>query len=167
MVKFITSTYLADVENYELKLFFNSNNVICVKKINKIKKPFILNEDGNLIKILDNNYYILEIVPIDQNYIARIHLNEHGDIIERFFTMSGENKIIDKIPSFEDLKLSYVCTNHGSKVYNQDKFNAMLKDNKISKEKHIYILEQFEILKNQINQGNNELYNLNYKKYLF
>ena len=44
-MKFLTSTYLKDIEKYKLSIFFEERYCITVKKIIKIKKPFILKEE--------------------------------------------------------------------------------------------------------------------------
>ena len=46
-MKYISSTYLKDITDYTFKLFFDKTKdyYITVKKINKIKAPFILEED--------------------------------------------------------------------------------------------------------------------------
>ena len=87
MVRYLTETYLAGVEQYDLKMTIDKTLAICVKKIKKINEPFVLNEDGHLIKILDNNYYILEFLPFNRNYVLRVHLDDDGNLIERFFTV--------------------------------------------------------------------------------
>ena len=60
-----------------------------------------------------------------------------------------------------------MCSPFGNKVYNQERFNQIIQENKFSENKHIELLEGFKKLKQEISQGNNDLYNLNYKKYLF
>lgn len=169
MVRFVSETYLAGVSRYEMKMFFDNetNNVLSVKKIVKIDKPFTLNEDGHLIKILDDGYFVVEIVPLGENYVARVHFDEKGKLIEWFFTMTGGNEMKEGVPAYEDLKLSYVCTNFGRKVYNQERFDAFLQNGQISKETHTNILGKFDALKNSIDCEKNEIYNSCYEKYLF
>lgn len=50
-----------------------------------MNNPFILNEEGNYITILDKNYYIIEYMPFNENYICRIHMDNNKNIIEKFF----------------------------------------------------------------------------------
>lgn len=87
-MKFLTSTYLKDIEKYKLSIFFEERYCITVKKIIKIKKPFILKEENMDITIIDNGYYILEFMPFDEKYICRIHIDKNKKIIERFYIAS-------------------------------------------------------------------------------
>ena len=63
MIKYSSETYLKGVLEYNLNIFVDSDKpyYIVVKKIKKIDKPFILNEYGKDITILNNNYYIFDI----------------------------------------------------------------------------------------------------------
>ena len=101
-MKYISSTYLKDITNYTFKLFCDKtkNYYITVKQINKIKEPFILNEEGREVTIIDNGYYILEYVPLNENYICRVHIDSYKNIIERFFIASKENKVENHIPTY-------------------------------------------------------------------
>jgi|LSQX01.1.fsa_nt_gb UDP-galactopyranose mutase len=53
MKKYISSTYLKDVSDYTFKLFYDKSKdyYITVKKVNKIKEPFILEEESREVKI--------------------------------------------------------------------------------------------------------------------
>ena len=55
--------------NLSLKMDF----VVCSKKIERIKSPFII---SNGTVLMDNNYYILEITPLNENYNIRIYFND-------------------------------------------------------------------------------------------
>ena len=45
-MKCLTSTYLNDIEKYKLSFFLEEKYCITVKKIIKVKKPFILKEEN-------------------------------------------------------------------------------------------------------------------------
>ncbi|MEI3530185.1 MAG: hypothetical protein V8Q75_03815 [Bacilli bacterium] len=120
-MKYSSSTYLRDVDEYKLYLYKNINDTIIIKKILKIVNPFSLIEFGEEIKLIDNDYYIVEIVPLNNNYICRLFLDSSLNIIEEYYTVTKNNNIKDGIPVYEDLGLSYVKVNGKEKVYHGEK----------------------------------------------
>ena len=58
--KIVSKTYLRDVENYEIKIYFEDEFYISVKKLIKCREKFIIAD--NLCVMVDG-YYILEILP--------------------------------------------------------------------------------------------------------
>lgn len=161
MIKKLSSTYLRDIDKYVYSLYKYNDYCIVVKKKLQIKTPFILNEEGENITLIDNNYYILEYVPFYENYICRFHIDDNLNIVERFYIASLNNYIEDGIPMYEDLKLSYVCTSKINKLYNQDIIESILNDD----EKDI-AYKAIKKIQMEISNKNNFAYNLDYKKYL-
>ena len=99
MKDFLSKTYLKYVINYELKICYKKDKYcIVIKKILNIKEPFILNEMGHDIKLLDNNYYILEYIPYGRNYLCRVFIDETSKVKEYFFQFIKEYGIEDCIP---------------------------------------------------------------------
>lgn len=120
-MKYSSSTYLRDVKEYKLYLYKNDKEVIIIKKILKIVNPFSLVEFGEEIKLIDNDYYIVEIVTLNDNYICRLFLDSSLNIIEEYYTITKNNDIKDGIPVYEDLGLSYVKVNGKDKIYHEEK----------------------------------------------
>lgn len=162
-MKYLTSTYLRDIKKYKLSLFFEKDYCISVKKIIEIKQPFILREEDRDIIIIDNGYYILEYMPFNKESICRIHINNAKDIIERFYIATKNNCIINGIPAFEDLKLSFVIVNKCNikKFYNIDVARKTLSENE-----YWLALNQMIKVKKEVENKTNFIYNLDYKKYL-
>lgn len=120
-MKYSSSTYLRDVNEYKLYLYRNDNEVIIIKKILKIANPFSLVEFGEEIKLIDNDYYIVETVTLNDNYICRLFLDSSLNIIEEYYTVTKNNDIEDGIPIYQDLGLSYVKVNGKDKIYHGEK----------------------------------------------
>lgn len=120
-MKYSSSTYLRDVNEYRLYLYKNDSEAIIIKKILKIVNPFSLVEFGEEIKLIDNDYYIVEIVTLNDNYICRLFLDSSLNIIEEYYTVTKNNDIKDGIPVYEDLGLSYIKVNGKDKVYHVEK----------------------------------------------
>ena len=149
-MKYLTSTYLKDIEEYKISIFMEEKCCITVKKILKIKEPFVLKEENNNITIIDNGYYILEYMPFNENYICRVHIDK-------------DNSIINGIPAFEDLKLSYVSVvnKNINKFYNMELAKEILNIQNYSS-----ALSQMIKIQNEIKNKENYIYNLDYEKYL-
>lgn len=119
-MKYSTSTYLKNITKYKLYLYKNNNDVLIIKKIINIIEPFCLIEFSKKIKLLDNDYYIVEVVPLNGFYICRIFLDNNFNIIEEYYTVTKDNKIIDGIPVYNDLVLSYVKVLDKEKIYHEE-----------------------------------------------
>ena len=74
--KYLSQTYLKDVSEYEFKMIIKEDCFIGIKKINKIDIPFYLK---NGVCLINNNYYVLEILYPDRNYTIRIFLNNEKE----------------------------------------------------------------------------------------
>lgn len=120
-MKYSSSTYLRDVNEYKLYLYKNDTEAIIIKKILKIMNPFSLVEFGEEIKLIDNDYYIVEVVTLNNDYICRLFLDSSLNVIEEYYTVTRNNDIKDGIPVYEDLGLSYVKANGKDKVYHEEK----------------------------------------------
>ena len=120
-MKYSSSTYLRDVNEYKLYLYKNDNEVIIIKKILKIANPFSFVEFGEEIKLIDNDYYIVETVTLNDNYICHLFLDSSLNIIEEYYTVTKYNDIEDGIPVYQDLGLSYVKVNGKDKIYHEEK----------------------------------------------
>ena len=80
-MKYSSSTYLRDVNEYKLYLYKNDTEIIIIKKILKIMTPFSLVEFGEEIKLIDNDYYIVEVVTLNNDYICRLFLDSSLNVI--------------------------------------------------------------------------------------
>ena len=167
-MKYISSTYLKDITDYTFKMFYDKTKeyYITVKKINRIKAPFILEEEGKKVTIIDNGYSILEYIPLNEKYICRVHIDKQKNVIERFFIVSKENKVENRIPTYEDLKLSLVCIYDTIKMYNLELINDMVEKNEMLFEDYQLALQVTGKIINELDLKNNFIFNLNYKEYL-
>lgn len=124
-MKYSTSTYLRDITEYKLYLYKNNEEIFTIKKVLNILNSFSLIEFEEEVKLIDNNYYIVEIVPLNSFYMCRLFLDDKLNIIEEYYTVTKNNKIIDGIPTYEDMSLSYVKVNVKEKIYHEE----LLKEN--------------------------------------
>ena len=81
MKEYSSITYLKDIIDHELKMYLNKENYyITIKKVNNITSPFVLNEMGHDIKLLDNNYNIFEYIPHNKKYFLRLFIDKKKNI---------------------------------------------------------------------------------------
>lgn len=164
--KLISKTYLRGVNKYELKIYFNLEDCyISVKKIIDIKEPFIL---SNGLCIIDNNYYIMEVIPKNENYAMRVFFNNKKEILEYYFDVSLENGV-DKevgIPYYDDLFIDVTKTKDKVEVLDEDELKEALDNNEISITDFELANKIRDILLEQINNGNNRYMNMNLEQYL-
>ena len=165
--KLISKTYLRGVNKYELKIYFNLEDCyISVKKIIDIKEPFIL---SNGLCIIDNNYYIMEVIPKNENYAMRVFFNNKKEILEYYFDVSLENGV-DKeagIPYYDDLFIDVTKTKDKVEVLDEDELKEALDNNEISITDFELANKIRDILLEQINNGNNRYMNMNLEQYLW
>ena len=165
--KLISKTYLRGVNKYELKIYFNLEDCyISVKKIIDIKEPFIL---SNGLCIIDNNYYIVEVIPKNENYAMRVFFNNKKEILEYYFDVSLENGV-DKeagIPYYDDLFIDVTKTKDKVEVLDEDELKEALDNNEISTTDFELANKIRDILLEQINNGNNRYMNMNLEQYLW
>ncbi len=164
--KLISKTYLRGVNKYELKIYFNLEDCyISVKKIIDIKKPFIL---SNGLCVIDNNYYIMEVIPKNENYAMRVFFNNKKEILEYYFDVSLENGV-DKeagIPYYDDLFIDVTKTKDKVEVLDEDELEEALDNNEISITDFELANKIRDILLEQINNGNNQYMNMDLEQYL-
>lgn len=149
-----------------MKIYFNLEDCyISVKKIIDIKEPFIL---SNGLCIIDNNYYIMEVIPKNENYAMRVFFNNKKEILEYYFDVSLENGV-DKeagIPYYDDLFIDVTKTKDKVEVLDEDELKEALDNNEISITDFELANKIRDILLEQINNGNNRYMNMNLEQYL-
>ena len=127
--KLLSKTYLRDVNEYILTFdFTNEDYYLSKKKIIKTT-PFVL---SNGLKVIDNGYYILEILPKTENYAIRVYFDDNKNIIEYYIDITNGCEIDEesKIPYYDDLFLDITITNGLVEVLDQDELENAL-SNKI------------------------------------
>ena len=78
--KIITNTYLRDIDKYQIKLYLDEDNYyISVKKLISVRKKFIIKND---LCVIDNGYYVFEVIPKNDNYAMRLFLNSNKEPLE-------------------------------------------------------------------------------------
>ena len=102
--KVISNTYLRDIEDYEMKLYLDIDwAYICVKKLIKCREKFIIK---NNLCVMDDGYYIFEVVPKNSDYAMRLFLDKYKKPLEYYFDVCRNVRLDEKfkIPMYDDLR---------------------------------------------------------------
>ena len=164
--KVITNTYLRDIDKYQLKLYLDEDNYyISVKKLISVKEKFII-KDG--LCVMDDGYYIFEVVPKNENYAKRLFLNPDKEPLEYYFDICKNNRLdsISKVPCYEDLYLDITYLNGQINILDEDELLNAYELGDISQEDYELVYKMRDRLLEEIKNSTNKVMNINYMKYL-
>lgn len=164
--KLISKTFLRDVDYYNLNIYLdNDDYYLCVKKIISMKNPYILETNQCL---MDNGYYIVEVIPREENYTMRIFFNDKKQRLLYYFDITSKNGLDDetRIPYYDDLYLDVVIENGKIEILDEDELQEALNQNLISNEQFYLAYRTKDFLIQSINLRNNKYINLNIEEYL-
>ena len=164
--KLITKTYLRDVSKYKLEIYYdNDKYYLSVKKILKTEEPFIL-ENG--LCLINDNYYIVEVLPQNENYTMRVFFNEKKERLEYYFDISLKNDLDEetKIPYYYDLYIDITVNGENIKVLDENELKEALDEGKISEEQYNLANKMKDILLVSIREDNNKYMHLDLESYL-
>ena len=158
--KLLSKTYLRDVRKYEIK--FNISNdeyYYCVKRFIDLD-PFIVS-DGTVL--MDTGFYMLELIPLKENYSMRVYFNEKKEILQYYFDVSLENGLDEetKIPYYDDLynDVTYACGKID--VLDEDELEDALNKKLISKKEYDLANEVTKKLVHELKTKTNKYMNMN------
>lgn len=158
--KLLSKTYLRDVSEYIIKFDYTKEDYyLCVKRIIKTI-PFTLDTG---LTIIDNGYYLVEILPKNENYAMRVYLDENKNALEYYFDISLGNGIDEdsKIPYYDDLFTDVIVTKNEIEIVDQNELEDALNSGVISKEDYDLANITTEKLVNEIKENKNVYMNLN------
>ena len=164
--KLISKTYLRDVNRYKLEIYYDKEDYyLSIKKILNIEKPFIL-ENG--LCLIDNNYYIVEVLPKNENYAMRVYFNEKKERLEYYFDISLKNGLDEatRIPYYDDLYTDITVVQKNIEVLDEEELEEALNMGKISKAEYNIANATRDKLIQSIKNKNNKYMNLNLERYL-
>ena len=108
--KLLSKPYLRDALKYEIKFFVGGEKCnIAVKKLIKLKEPFVISSGKTL---MDDGYYIIEVVPHDENYGMRVYLDDKKNI----FALSGHEFNINSPKQLGEVLFDRLGLPHGKKT---------------------------------------------------
>lgn len=164
--KLISKTYLRDVDEYKLHIYYDKDDYfLSVKEIINTRAPFIL-DDGD--RLIDNGYFIVEVLPKHENYAMRVYFNEKKERVGYYFDISLGNGIDEdsKIPYYDDLYTDITITKGVIEVLDEDELENALNDNKITKEEYNLANKTRDFLLANIKEDKNKYMHLDLESYL-
>jgi predicted RNA-binding protein associated with RNAse of E/G family len=163
--KLTSKTYLRDVDKYIVKFdLSNDDYYIIIKKILSCK-PFIL-ESG--LKLMDNNYYMLELIPKLENYTMRVFFDNNKKILLYYFDITLENGIDEetKVPFYDDLFLDVVVIEGKIELLDEDELIDAFEKRAITKADIDLAYKAKDKLINELKNRTNKFMNMNLKDVL-
>lgn len=165
--KYINNTFLRNIIKYKHCFFEDKVNdcYISVKIILELKEPFYTSKG---ICLIDKNYYIVEIIPLHENYCIRIFLDNKKNVILYYFDITYQNGFdnVKKSIYYDDLYLDVVKQKNNIKVLDEDELIEALDNGKINKSEYeLAIIKKDELIKS-LKDNNNKYLNIDYLKYL-
>lgn len=164
--KIISNTYLRDINKYQIKLYLDEDDYyISVKKLINVREKFII-KDG--LCVMDDGYYIFEVIPKNDNYAMRLFLNKNKEPLEYYFDICKNNRVdeLSKIPCYDDLYLDITYLNGCTNILDEDELISAYESGDISKEDYKLVYKMRDRLLDEINNKTNEAMNIDYIKYL-
>ena len=164
--KLISKTYLRDVDSYKLEIYYdNEDYYLSVKEINSIKEPFIV---LNGLCLINNGYYIVEVLPKKENYTMRVFFNENRERLEYYFDISLQNGLDEesKIPYYDDLYTDITVKKDKIEVLDEDELKEALEEQRISRDEYDLANKTRDKLLQSIRNKDNKYMNLNLENYL-
>ncbi len=165
--KYIAKTYLRDVPKYEIKMYLDEeDNYIVVKKLIQVDIPFVI---GNNVTVMDNNYYVFEVVPKNENYAMRLFIDDKGNALEYYFDICKNNNLDSNTntPYYDDLYLDITYMNGNINILDKDELDEALRINDITEDDYKLVMVIKEKLLKEITNKENKLMQIDYHKYLF
>ena len=130
---------------------------ICLLHIKKVTSPLFKNYEGKIVKIVDDNYYWMQIGIEDKNYWITVLFNEKKELIQYYIDITKKNYVdgIDD-PYFDDMFLDLVFMQNKLYILDEDELEQALDEKLITKEEYdkaYYIADQIkkDIYKNKRN----------------
>ena len=158
--KIITNTYLNEAIKHEIKLFLDEEDYfVSVKKLVHLSEKFIIR---NNVIAMDDGYYILEIIPKNDNYALRVFLNDKKEVIEYYFDIIKESGIDKeyKVPYFIDLYLDITLFKGQIGILDEEELETARIEKDITEEEYKLVLKTKEKLINEIKTNTNKLMNI-------
>ncbi len=164
--KIISNTYLRDVDKYQIKLYLDEDNYyISVKRLVHVNEKFIIN-DG--LCVMDDRYYIFEVIPKRDNYAMRLFLNSNKEPLEYYFDICKNNRVdcLTKVPCYDDLYLDITYLDGNIKVLDEDELVYAYENGDISQDDYELVYQMKDRLLYEINNKTNSAMDIDYMQYL-
>lgn len=167
--KFTTNTYMREAIDYDIVIIKEEKLFITIKKYKNLTDKFtITNEDGEKVKYIDKDYFVVELTPLYENYNIRYYFDINKNLIDYYIDITFENGEEYKIPYYIDLYLDiihYPKTN-SIKFCDEDELEEALQNKIISKKDYNMAYKIGNRLIKEIENNTNKYMNIDVIKYI-
>ena len=163
--KYLSRTYLNNAKKYKLKFdFSNDEYIVCIKTFIDVEN-FIAKEGH---KLISNGYYMIEIIPNNENYMMRVYLDDNMIPLEYYFDIIAGKGIDEntKVPYYDDLYLDVVISKTGLELYDMNELNIAHKDGLVNDKLYELATNTANNLMNEIKEGKNRYRNMDLKQFI-
>ena len=166
--KIISNTYLRDIEKYQFKLYLDDDDYyISAKKLIKCSKKFIIKDN---LTVMDDGYYVFEVIPKNENYAVRLFLDDKKNPLEYYFDICKNSGLdpLSKIPFYDDLYLdiTYLVRDSSINILDEDELLDAHYSGEIPDEELKMIYRVQDKLLDEIKKGTNKVMHIDFNKYL-
>ena len=128
-----------DIIDKKIKTIFIDNNdfrgYVSLLNIIKVSNKCCVDVENRCI--LDDNYFWVEIYPLDKNYCITAMYNDNGKIVEWYFDIVLNNGFEEGVPYEDDLYLDVVIVPDGRiHILDEEELLDALNDGEINKKQY-------------------------------
>ena len=162
--KYLSKTYLKNVKKYKLKIdFSNDDYIVCIKEFIDVEN-FIAKEGH---KLISNGYYMVEIMPSNENYTMRVYLDNNMTPLEYYFDIIADKGIDENnVPYYDDLYLDVVISKTGLELYDMNELNEAHEEGIVNDKLYETAINTANILMDEIKEGINKYKNMDLKQFI-
>lgn len=163
--KLISNTYLRDINKYNLKILFKKECYYAIKEIKEVNEPFVLPTG---LCLINNGYYIVEIIPKNENYSIRTFFDNNKKLLQYYIDISLENGLDEetKIPYYDDLYIDITITNGQVEILDEDEIIDALDKKEICQKDYELAFRVKNRLLKEIEEHSNKYLNKDLTKLL-
>jgi predicted RNA-binding protein associated with RNAse of E/G family len=163
-IKFTTNTYMKEALKYEITIIKEEDYFITIKKYLELTKPVIISD----IRLIDKDYYLVEITPLNEKYNIRFYLDDKKNIIDYYIDITYKNGVKNMIPYYVDLYLDILHFPRENKIsfVDENELEEALQNKLISKKDYDNAYKVGNKLLNEIKNNKNKYYNIDVIKYI-
>ena len=167
--KFTSNTYMREAIDYDIVIVKEQDLFITIKKYKKMSDTFSLVDlKGNEKVYIDNNYYVVELTPLNENYNIRYYYDDKKKFIDYYIDITLENGVLYKMPYYIDLYLDIIHypEDNIDNFCDEDELEDALLNKIISKKDYDMAYKVGNKLLKEIDNKSNKYLNIDVKKYI-
>ena len=146
-------------------IFMSVLAALGIYELIKVREKFIIKTN---ITVMDDGYYIFEIIPKKENYAMRLFLDNNKKPLEYYFDITKNNGLYENtnIPCYDDLYLDITYLDGKINILDEDELIEAYNNKDITKEDLNLVYKTKEKLLKEIKSNANKLMNIDYTKYI-